>query len=514
MDASRQAPRRVEPTLHHQARHNRAAPAVESDASAEQGAREGAKRSRRSGRAVARKARRRAPVNVVQNALLVVISMLIVYEIFHSLTAFISPTSWQSLIPSSFSASNQLMSGEPTQSLQRPPTAAEIARAITNQEHAATYGGGLVGGRQSGTQDSLSQRFPTRSGQDRHVVWSWFEQASSTFSKSLSDTADAATSAWAEAARYARDMRISAGLVQLPTLVVPPAAVEGTNDTWPRVEAVKDTAPGAAWSSSAWAALNSLPAYLKAVALHSAPKWTAEEAQAQLEERGSIFTARRKGEWMGCARPYHLICKGVYRAIKQVNAMTVLDTACMPNAHWLPLVIQHLRKEFRFVKLVCVVPDESRVQYVKAAFGDIEHVEFTTMDPFRDDVVNKTDLVVAVKLLDKKSMIQAMRFFKNMQRNAATASHVVFENYPDSRNRQTFAAAKTQSVRLNVFRPPFMFGKGIYRYQNTDEQPAREFVEVVTMETAELFSNKYSPAMADLEDPNLRNRRQEPSNRR
>jgi hypothetical protein len=333
-------------------------------------------------------------------------------------------------------------------------------------------------------------------------VWSWFEQAAAGLSQSLSDAGGAASSAWQEAARYASAVNVSEGLVRLPRLLVP--AGDGAAGAGGR-----DLAPGAAWSSSSWGALTSLPAYLKAVAMHAAPDWTPEEAQAQLEERGSIFAARRKGEWMGCTRPYYLVCKGVYRSIKRINALTVLDAACVLNAHWLPLVLHHLRKEFRLVQLVCADRDASRLEYVKAAYEGIDRVTFTTLDPFRDEITNQTDLVIGVKLLDKETMIRAMKFFNNMRRSAAAVSHIVYENYPNSRNRWDLTDDKERVIRLNTMAPPFMFGQTAYRYESADEQPTSEVVEIMAIETKELFANKETPTMSDLEDPKLRKRRQE-----
>lgn len=487
----------------------------------------GVRRAKGGGRATndgKERRRRRQPTNYTQNMFVVVITLLIAYEIFHSVTSFIGTSSW-----------NYATRLEPETAASATTSSARSAEEIAsqNQALAAAYGKGKTRekSRMGGAQWSASSSpfhannaaaLASNVHRDQHVVWSWFEQASTALSQgstalsqSLSNTAGAASSvasaAWAEAARYAEEMGITAGLVQLPTLVVP-ASVAGNDtesDAAPTVP-VRDSAPGASWSSSAWGALTELPAYLKAVAMHAAPQWTAEEAMAQLEERGSIFSARRKGDWMGCTRPYHLICKGVYRAIKRVDAVTVLDTACLLNAHWLPLVIQHLRKEFRYIKLVCAVEDKRRLQYVRAAFENVENVRYEVMDPFRDSIENKTDLVIAIKLLDKRSMIHAMRFFRNIQRNARTVSHVVYENFPTSLNRRDVNTDKLLPVRLNTFLPPFMFGKSLYRYENVDESPTAEVMEIVTMETGELFANKQTPAMADLEDPKLKKRRQDP----
>lgn len=485
--------------------------------------RNGERRARKSRTTAGKERRQRPPTNVMQNIFFATISLLIAYEIFHSMTAVVIPRSRQ--LTAGFSPLSQEWPAGQASPGAAPRSAEEIARQ--NRELAKAYDERIKKRRSPGSRWSQASlgadsgaTSPAGSGHGQHIVWSYFEQASaamsqssSALSQSLSDTADAASSAansaWTEAARYAHEMGIKAGLVQLPTLVV----TQNANGTYPEgaaVEEVRDTAPGASWSSSAWGGLNSLPAYLKAVAMHSAPKWTSEEAMAQLEERGSIFTARRKGEWMGCTRPYHLACKGVYRAIKRVDATTVLDTACMLNAHWLPLVIQHLRKEFRFIQLVCAVQDKSRVEYVRAAFEDVDHVTFTTMNPFRDNVVNKTDLVVAVKLLDKKSLIHAMRFFRNMQRNAATVSHIVYENFPSSNNRRDVNDGK-QLVRVNTFLPPFMFGRTVHRYENIDESPTSDVMEIVTIATDALFANKQTPAMADLGDPKLKKRRKNPT---
>ena len=105
---------------------------------------------------------------------------------------------------------------------------------------------------------------------------------------------------------------------------------------------------------------------------------------------------------MGCTQPYHLICKGVHRAIKIVNAVTVVDTLCAQNAPWLPLVLTHLTKEFRFVKIICANRDDTRREYVQAAYDGLEVVVFTTYDPFNTPITNRMDLVIAIKLLDRQ----------------------------------------------------------------------------------------------------------------
>lgn len=389
------------------------------------------------------------------------------------------------------------------------------ARAKSQAALAAAYTAAGERGDKKRSKAPWPNSSPQGSKEDKStedMVWSWFEQAAQSMSKSVSDTAGAASAAFQEAARYAAAIDIKEGLIQLPGLIVSAstAAVnssDGDDDsrTNPAHSAPVDRAPGATWSSSAWGALNSLPAYLKAAALHAAPTWTAEEAQAILEKRGSIFTARQKGEWMGCTQPYHLICKGVYRAIKIVNAVTVVDTLCAQNAPWLPLVLTHLKKEFRFVKLICADRDYTRREYVQAAYDGLEDVAFTTYDPFNTPITNQTDLVIAIKLLDRQSMIRGMKFFKTLQKSP-DVKHVIYENYPRSTNRRGVGADAALPVRLNTRLAPFMFGRPVYKYQNSDESPTVETMEIMTMAVPDIFANKETPKMAELEDPRLRKR--------
>lgn len=243
-----------------------------------------------------------------------------------------------------------------------------------------------------------------------------------------------------------------------------------------------------------------VPAFLRAAQMYAAPKLTAEELQAQIDERTSIFAARRKGDWMGCGRSYYLVCKGVYRAIKRTNALTILDTACAANSYWLPFVIKHLYKELKLIKLTCADKDESHLRQARQAYRDIDHVQFTQFNPYTTQISNKTDLLLGISALNDETLITASKFFRNIQESGNVA-YVVYENFPDSNNGRGSLSTRRSSGRLNTFAPPFMFGLPTYYYENVDEQPSTESVMIVAMKSEELFKNHRKPNMVDLRPP-------------
>jgi hypothetical protein len=323
---------------------------------------------------------------------------------------------------------------------------------------------------------------------------SWYEQAAASMSSAVNATSDAASAAWAEAADYARRIQVSSsGFILLPSLT------KGTT---------MDNAIGAAWSAQARNAnVSALPAHLKAVALHAPPRLTPEAEEAASDERGSIFSARRKGDWMGCNRQNYLVCKGVYRAIKQANAITVMDVACDANAEWLPKVVRHLRREFRMIKLVCANPSPDKLEPAKADYMGVDLVTFTTFDPFVSHFTDKCDLIIAVNLLKSETLIRAMRFFKHLEASSDNIGAVVFDNYPDSTNRLSIGK---KSVKVNAFAPPFLFGRTLSRYAKVDEQAGAEIMEIVSVATKGMFEFQTTPSMAELEDPKLRRRKSDP----
>jgi hypothetical protein len=347
-------------------------------------------------------------------------------------------------------------------------------------------------------------------GRGRDETADWLEQSAASAREFLRSTAQSASSAWDDASNFGSNVIMTGGLVLLPSLSLP-AQATNQNGSVPAEKinsasaASSDLAKGSSWSiASAMGDTEALPAYLKAVAVNSAPKLKESAAVAEGEGRESVFAARRKGTWMGCTPPYYMICKGVYRAIKKLNAVTVLDTSCKENTVWLPFVIMHLKKEFRLVRLICTDRSVSKLSRVHLAYQGFKHVSFSQFDPFEDVLTNKTDVVIAVNLLRQETLIRSMKFFKLLKENKL-AGGVVYENYPESANKPI--ASKTlakEVVLLNTFTVPFLFGPPEYRYESTEEQPGSRRMEIAFVSPARIFEHKSTPSFADLMHPDLR----------
>lgn len=267
-------------------------------------------------------------------------------------------------------------------------------------------------------------------------------------------------------------------------------------------EASRETA-GAAWiAASAWGMLNALPVHLRAMATYAVPQAPTDgsgEAIGSEDTAPSIFTAKRKGAWMGCSRDYHLVCKGVYRSIKRTNAIKVVDTACDMNVEWLPHIVQKLKSEFRLVQLTCVVRRAEEIATIKAAYKAVPNVQFATLDPFTGAYPNGTDMVIAYRLFERETLIRAMQFFKNLKAGAAV-TYVTHESFPDEKN----APSNTAALQINTATEPFSFPSSVHEYSNTDEQPGPSRMQIVTTATSAIFEGRTTPKMHDLIDPRKR----------
>lgn len=264
-----------------------------------------------------------------------------------------------------------------------------------------------------------------------------------------------------------------------------------------------DSAPGYSWSGSlARGVLSVLPLHWVAEAVHAAPQ--KEEGPAQLAENdNSIFAARRKGAWIGCSRPFHLVCKGVYRAIKITNSVHIVDVSCQQNAGWLPHILQKLRGEFRLVHLTCVVGKNVNREEMKQEYASVENLNFVEMDPFKDTFPNQTDMVVAYRFLKDGTLISAMRFFKNVKASGSVKL-LATETFPGQRNVLKKQPSGNTQLQINTKAAPFRFPPSIYEYENADENPDSDRMQISVANVRELFKEKSTPEMQDLVDPRKR----------
>ncbi|KAI0561327.1 hypothetical protein FGB62_87g099 [Gracilaria domingensis] len=219
--------------------------------------------------------------------------------------------------------------------------------------------------------------------------------------------------------------------------------------------------------------------------------WLIESVpQTKVRERPSIFTALRSGGWIGCERPFHLVCKGVYRAIKVTNAINVVDIGCERDAAWLPHIVRKLREEFRMVQLTCIGEKSS-------GFEDID-VEFVNMDVFEDRFPNDTDMLVAYKLVEAQTLITAMKFIKNVKRSESVQT-LVMETFPNSDN-----SIKEGKLQINSAIAPFWFPTPLYQYSNEEENEEPQEMKVIAVPVNQLFTDRNTPSMTDLMDPRKR----------
>lgn len=248
---------------------------------------------------------------------------------------------------------------------------------------------------------------------------------------------------------------------------------------------------------SAWAVSPStvggegVPPFLRAAS--SAPSPGMETAPS------SVYTVRKPQGWWGCERPYWVACKGVYRAIKRLDAVSVMDVNCLANADFLPVVFSHLRREFRSIRFVCAERNEDRLAAARAKYASVDaKTSFMTFDPFAPDAAAayppRLDVVLAVGAFVGQSLISSMRLFRSLHTSGA-ARYVVFDNFPTLDNVPSAGAAGgtvgggANKGRINVYKGPFLFPVAKYTYENATERYGSEENQIMALAVADLFSS-------------------------
>ncbi|CAN8068129.1 unnamed protein product [Agarophyton chilense] len=253
---------------------------------------------------------------------------------------------------------------------------------------------------------------------------------------------------------------------------------------FPRVQENGDTVnvhAGSSWIPSF--ASTMLPALPSHWLIETVPK-------TKVRERSSIFTALQRGGWIGCERPFHLVCKGVYRAIKVTNAINVVNIGCERDAAWLPHIVKKLREEFRMVKLTCIGEHSD-------GFEDVD-VRFVKMDVFEERFPNETDMLVAYKFVETRTLISAMKFLKNVKRSDSVQT-LVIETFPDSDN-----SIRDGLLKMNTAIAPFWFPTALYQYSNEEENEEKQAMKIIAVTVNQLFTDRNTPSMMDLVDPRKR----------
>ena len=211
----------------------------------------------------------------------------------------------------------------------------------------------------------------------------------------------------------------------------------------------------------------------------------------------SVFTVRQPKGWWGCDRPFWVACKGVYRSIKRLDAVAVMDVNCLANADYLPVVFAHLRREFRAVRFVCAERDADRLAAARAKYRSVEaKTSFVTFDPFAADAAYppRLDVVLAIGAFAGESLIRSMRLFRALHASGA-ARYVVFDNFPSLDNGPSVGArgggvagvGGVNKGRINVYKGPFMFPPAKYMYENATEVYGTEHNQIMALAVADLF---------------------------
>lgn len=298
--------------------------------------------------------------------------------------------------------------------------------------------------------------------------------------------------------------------------------VQASSGGDPPSTATTDTTAAASAAGSSWS-MSRVRGMLPAMPAH----WAAEVARAATamtaslpSPPSSIFRARRKGDWIGCARPFHLICKGVYRAAKHASALTLLSLSCRADAPWLPYVARKLHAELRPVRLYCALDkaagpnatadardDPDLAAEVHASYGEAGLAGVVRADVHAGNLgVPKVDMVIAYRALATRTLIDGVRLLRGIKASRA-ATLLVTETFPDTDNADAGAASARAAHgghRVNVATAPFLFPAPVFEYANDEENADSEDMEIVAVHVAHLFEERLTPEMKDLVDPRKR----------
>jgi len=216
-----------------------------------------------------------------------------------------------------------------------------------------------------------------------------------------------------------------------------------------------------------------------------------------LVRSSSIFSALRKGPWMGCSRTDALVCTGVYRALKRTAAASIFDVDCSRHLAWLPKVIDKLLGEYRLVRVICAYTSEAAHARSRVAWGARRHVtyvNFTAADAAPSQFM-PADVTLARESM-KSNLILSMRFLKNLK-HAGTSKFLVHENFP----RERVNIPTKTGLRINAALPPFSLPPPVYTHQDPDDSVG---VQINCRNVPEMFEMRTTPTMEELVDPRKR----------
>lgn len=197
----------------------------------------------------------------------------------------------------------------------------------------------------------------------------------------------------------------------------------------------------------------------------------------------------------------------MYRAIKATNTLSLLDYDCAANVDWLPFILRKLQRELRPVRLFCAAAPaaltELRARRAQLAphYADVGLEDVVAVDVSRARVPDGIDMFVAYRAVQRGTLIDAMRFFKNIKASRAV-TFLVVETFPDVDNAA--AVSPAGRLRINAGAAPFWFPAPVFEYANDDENSEDIDMEIIAVRTDEMFEERATPEMKDLVDPRKR----------
>lgn len=211
----------------------------------------------------------------------------------------------------------------------------------------------------------------------------------------------------------------------------------------------------------------------------------------------SIFAARRKGPWMGCARRDALLCTGLYRSLKRTGAASLFDLDCGMHLEWLPRILEKLLREYRLVRVTCAVRGPNDAVRARAALAGAR-VDVVVFQPMTAPAAEfpKSDVVFTRESLRRANLIGAMALLRKVKDSNAYA-YVVHENFP----RAPANIPRKEGLLINAALPPFSLPPPFYSHVNDDDAPG---VEVACRAVPDMFAQRATPTMNELVDPRRR----------
>lgn len=292
----------------------------------------------------------------------------------------------------------------------------------------------------------------------------------------------------------------------------------------------KSVQAGSTWTVSlARGLLPTLPAHWAAEVSRAASAFAASLSSGPgSTSYGSIFTARRKGDWIGCSRTHNLICKGVYRGIKAQNTLSVLSLTCDSDMEWLPHILRKLRSELRPVRLYCGLPytnDEEmnrRKLKIEELYKDNGLSGIVGVKNIRDNnnefVIQrlndegnmkkkfKVDMMIIYRLLGQMTLIDGIRFLRAIKKSEVS-DMITSETFTETDNSVSVGNGVN---KINVGTAPYLFPAPVFEYINGDDDDKSGGrggggdMEIVVVKVNELFEENMTPEMKDLIDPRKR----------